>query len=262
MNFCLDKYLNEGEGKPAISFEESNKVNALAFSKCAKERGITAACIFDNTNPAERFNLIKDFEKGNINILISIGVLSIGFDSPIATTAICRRPTKSLSLYIQQVGRVLRTMPDKEHAIILDFVGHFDKHGLPCEIRKYDFLEQEELEGVGDPIMKVCPSCNSVVHAATKKCPDCGYIFEFNYRELLNLKGDMELVPTDPLTPENLVKVLIEIADIKGYNKNWINYRLKDWGGRSSLPTLAEICRYAKISSRFKSTRSYSKNRS
>ena len=75
-----------------------------------KLEGIPSACITQDTNLIERRNNIENFknEKSDLNIIINFGVLTAGFDAPKANVAIIGRPTQSVTLYSQMVGRVTR----------------------------------------------------------------------------------------------------------------------------------------------------------
>ncbi|MFN4244505.1 MAG: DEAD/DEAH box helicase, partial [Tepidisphaerales bacterium] len=87
-----------------------------------------------------RKQLVRDFGRGIIQVLTSVDVISEGFDVPGIVGAILLRPTQSLGLYLQQVGRALRTAPGKEAAIILDHVGNSQRHGLPDDPREWSLL--------------------------------------------------------------------------------------------------------------------------
>ena len=100
------------------SKNEKNKIIVFASSvKTAKKiytvlkfEGILSACVTQDTNLIERRNSIESFknEKSNLNIIINYGVLTTGFDAPKANIAIIGRPTQSVTLYSQMVGRVTR----------------------------------------------------------------------------------------------------------------------------------------------------------
>ena len=77
----------------------------------------------------DRKTLIDNFKDGKVQILVSIDVVSEGFDVEGCYVAILLRPTQSEALYIQQVGRVLRPEPNKV-AIVLDHVGNTKRHGF------------------------------------------------------------------------------------------------------------------------------------
>ena len=86
--------------------------------------GHKSAVISSENSKEERNQIVDDFRSGRIKLLVSVDIISEGFDVPECGAVILLRPTKSLSLYMQQVGRALRTSPGKKEAIILDHAGN------------------------------------------------------------------------------------------------------------------------------------------
>jgi superfamily II DNA or RNA helicase len=95
------------------------------FSSLATARAIgPSAAVITGTTPIEDRKLIyKQFEVGELRVIVNCMVLTEGFDAPWADCAVIARPTKSPSLYQQMVGRVLRTWPGKAEALVLDVTG-------------------------------------------------------------------------------------------------------------------------------------------
>lgn len=95
-------------------------------------------CMIDGTTPAEERNrLIDEFKAGTIQVIVNVNIFSEGFDCPDIEFIQLARPTKSLSLYLQQVGRALRISPNKDHSIILDNVGLYNRFGTPMANRHW-----------------------------------------------------------------------------------------------------------------------------
>lgn len=114
------------------------------------DAGIKAAHLDAKTAPEERQGILKAFKEGRIKIVSNVGILTEGFDFPDMQFVQLARPTKSLSLFLQMVGRVTR--PDnaaisaattdeerrvllaaskKPYGIVLDNAGLYREHGLP-----------------------------------------------------------------------------------------------------------------------------------
>lgn len=94
-----------------------------------RRAGVSAAHIDGETPRDEREKLLKRFAEGKILVLSNVEIVSEGFDVPTIECVQLLRPTKSLSLYIQQVGRCLRPVPGKEYGIVLDNAGCWLEHG-------------------------------------------------------------------------------------------------------------------------------------
>ena len=93
------------------------------------KRGIACGVIFGDTPPTERAKIIADFKAQKLRALCSMGVLTTGFNARHVDLIAIARPTKSVGLYIQIVGRGTRLHPDKTDCLILDFGGNITRHG-------------------------------------------------------------------------------------------------------------------------------------
>lgn len=87
------------------------------------QRGVTSAVIIGETETDERTKLLNEFRAGQIRFLFTRDVLSEGLDVPEVNTVLFLRPTESLTVFLQQLGRGLRHAPEKDCLTVLDFVG-------------------------------------------------------------------------------------------------------------------------------------------
>lgn len=85
--------------------------------------------VHSGTKPAERKEIIDGFKSGKIKVVVNVNILSVGFDHPGLDAIITARPTMSIAIYYQQIGRGVRIKPDKKDCIIVDLSGNFDKFG-------------------------------------------------------------------------------------------------------------------------------------
>ena len=110
-NMIIEKAIEENKGvKNKIIIFAGSLDSANHIDKILKMEGIICALITGETNLSERRNnieLFKDSTSG-LNIIINYGVLTTGFDAPKANIAIIGRPTQSVTLYSQMIGRVMR----------------------------------------------------------------------------------------------------------------------------------------------------------
>ncbi len=136
-----------------------------------RSRGISCETVEGNTPKAERDSILRRYRDGQIRCLTNVNVLSTGFDYPGIDLVALMRPTKSASLYVQQVGRCLRLAPDKEDALVLDFAG------VVRTLGPVDAIDPYKPAGSGDAPVRECPDCGELVHISRRECPDCGYEF-------------------------------------------------------------------------------------
>jgi superfamily II DNA or RNA helicase len=157
--------------------------------------GIRAAAVSGSTPAEQRRRLIAGLGTGEVEVLTSCMIISEGTDIPSVGGAILMRPTASLSLYLQMVGRALRPAPGKGEAVILDHVGNAHRHGLPTDEREWNLAGRRKREGVSIPI-KDCPLCFCSCPSAAQQCPDCGHLFLSEERDekrrgLQQLEGEL-----------------------------------------------------------------------
>ena len=139
------------KGKKGIIYAIDRK-HAANITELYSVNGVKA-CMIDGTTPAaERQELIESFKAGGIEVIVNVNIFSEGFDCPDIEFIQLARPTKSLALYLQQVGRALRTSPNKTSSIILDNVGLYNRFGTPMANRRwhYHFIGHDEGEGYND----------------------------------------------------------------------------------------------------------------
>ena len=218
------------------------------------QSGIPASHIDANTPKAEREEIIQKFRDGEILVLCNVDILGEGFDVPDCTAVMMLRPTKSLSLYIQQAMRPMRYRPNK-HAVILDHVGNTLEHGLPSMERSWTLekKKRKRKEEEAFPILTcdvasggcgmVYPRDDIEMHVEDKvrwwECSNCGHI---NKTEM---NADKKVVDIDLKKIERgeiqkqfyknrnwrqatSYKELQEIGKAKGYKASWSAFKAKE----------------------------------
>ena len=148
--------------------------HATDIAAIVKRHGITCATIFGDTPSHERDQIVRDFKAGHIRCLASMGVLTTGFNAPAVDLIAMLRPTQSTGLYIQIMGRGMRNAPGKKDCLVLDFAGNVARHGPVDRVNPKKPRKPSE---DGEAPVKTCPECDSIVFAALKECPDCGYVW-------------------------------------------------------------------------------------
>ena len=136
------------------------------------DAGIPAAVMLSDTLPDERAKAIESFGNGTLRVLVNVAVATEGFDLPDASCVVITRPTMSLALYLQMVGRGLRPKPDGGDCLILDLAGNAELHGLPEDERQWS-LEPRGSHPSGDAPVIRCENCDALSPAASHVCVFC-----------------------------------------------------------------------------------------
>ena len=196
--------------------------------------GVPAIALSSKTPEAERWKYLGMFERGEVLQLVNCDLFGEGFDVPACSCVSFVRPTKSYGLFVQQIGRPLRTHDDKPYAWIFDHVGNLEEHGLP-DLGLPWTLDRGEKKSKRknntDSAIKLTtctnPDCLSDYVLPNSHCPWCGAAYEVAIRKPLKVV-DGELVE---LTEEELSQLRYKHSNImmdaskfesnisKGYNK-------------------------------------------
>lgn len=145
-----ESYEKFAKGKQGIIYA-INKRHAAKIAELYSSHGVSAVAIDCDTPKEVRQDLIHAFKEGSMQVLVNVDIFTEGFDCPSVSFIQLARPTKSLALYIQQVGRGLRIVEGKEKTIIIDNVGLYNYFGLPDANRmwQYHFNGHDDVEHKG-----------------------------------------------------------------------------------------------------------------
>lgn len=239
---AVKHYKKLSDGKPAIAFCAS-VAHAQHVAEQFKASGYSATSIDGSMDDSARKQAIADLGNGRLQILSSCDIVSEGTDIPVVQTAILLRPTQSLGLYLQQVGRALRPAPGKDRALILDHVGNCLRHGLPDDQREWtlDGLPKTfraANDNEPDVTVKQCEKCFAVFKPSLV-CPACGHVHAPKAREIQQNDGELEEVDANLLRQQQRHEVgkartleqLIEVAKRRGYKIGWAH---QIWRARQS----------------------------
>ena len=239
----IDNYRKLADGKQAICY--CTTINhSRAMEQAFNAAGIDARHIDGTTHKAERDRIIELFRDGQIDILCNVDLISEGFDVPDCECAILLRPTKSLTLYIQQSMRCMRYKPGKR-AIIIDHVGNYARFGLPDEHREWKLDSKRETKKTDkekDLDIKCCTNCFKVFTVKDETgmrrtcCPFCGFEFPKSSREIKEEKQTVltkiEGFVLDYDSPDDCssYQELLMYAKRKGYKQGWAYFQAKRRG--------------------------------
>lgn len=234
----IEHYKNFAGNTQAICYCASvkhSKETAQAF----RNAGIDAVHIDGDTPQAERDDIIGKFRTGEIDILCNVDLISEGFDVPDCGCTIMLRPTKSLTLYIQQAMRCMRYRPGKT-AVIIDHVGNYARFGMPDDDREWtlDKKPKTQKKQAKEPVEALqCPKCYAVIPANSRLncCPYCGTEFPKKIKQMQEAEAELTEIKgftIDYSKPDDCGSYaeLLSLAEKKGYKKGWAYYQAKARG--------------------------------
>lgn len=241
---AVQHYAKHALGKRAAVFT-SSRAHAEHVATEFRSQGHNFVVVDGTLDDIERDRRISDLSAHKIDGIVTVDLISEGFDLPAIECAISLRPTKSISLWIQQLGRVLRPAPGKDHAIILDHVGNavLQGLGLPDDDREWSLegmvrkgkkkKAEEEEDGPTQ-----CEKCFHVWRPrpnSPKTCPDCGFTPEAQARGIEVIEGELEEIDVNAIRIErrkrmSACKTLEDyqaLAKELGYKQGWARVQME-----------------------------------
>lgn len=219
------------ERRAWLVFEASTK-SAKAMVKRLNEWGIPSGLVLGETPAGERTATIAAYRAGRLRCLVNVAALTTGFDVQEVDMLVMRRATKSLGLFVQMTGRLLRTIggniqasiaAGKPDGLVVDFAGNCVTHGpldllrpraTPCSLVSCDHCGKRNAGAAArcwscdEPMTKLCPACLEPVEKGVMDCPTCGHDMRAGPREeskgpkLLDAPSGAALISSYRPTPE------------------------------------------------------------
>lgn len=225
---AIEHYRKYATGQPGIVFCVTIK-HAQDVANEFNLAGIPAKCIDGTIDYQTRKKIIAGLGV-EYKILTSCEIVSEGTDIPAVSVAILLRPTLSLGLYLQQVGRCLRPYPGKDYAIVLDHVGNCHRHGLPDDEREWSLDSTKRTRKSVEEKVKIrtCSKCYTVFNPTKTQCPNCNETYEtldkipeIEEGELEEVKKEEQINKRKMIAQAKDLKTLQEVGRKLGYNPGW-----------------------------------------
>lgn len=243
---AVDHYQRLAPGKRAVVFCVT-VAHAKHVADAFNAAGIPAAAIDGSMAKDARAGVITDLERGDIMVMTSCAVVSEGFDLPAIEVAISLRPTGSLSLWLQQIGRVLRPAPGKTHAIIIDHAGNTERHGFADDPREWSLDAKKRKPATIKT--RTCPDCYAI-HQPAPVCPECGHVYQAQQQRagpeerdgiLAEIDREAARAAKEAAKREWVQEIraittragLEDFARKRGYKRGWVDHYIKSqvkWG--------------------------------
>jgi superfamily II DNA or RNA helicase len=232
----VDTWIDRGRGRPTLLFAV-DCAHAKHLQQKFIEAGVASGYIDAYTDADERKEIARQFHAGEVEIVCNVGCLTTGIDWDVRCIVLAR-PTKSEILFVQMVGRGLRTADGKDDCLVLD---HSDNHvrlGFVTDIY-HDKLDGGRERQKAEPkpkeaLPKKCPKCTFLKPPKLLICPACGFkpepkcqvvhkdgeLVEFTSRSAQKPIGNIERI--------DFYRELKHVAVARGYKPGWIAYKFKE----------------------------------
>jgi DNA repair protein RadD len=230
-------------GKRAIVYGVDRR-HSMMLAERFIERGHKAAHVDGDTPKDERRAMIKALATGKLHVITNCGLISEGLDVPAIEAVLLARPTQSLALYLQQVGRALRLAPGKDRAFILDCAGNLYRHGMPDAERQWslDGKPRRQREPGDMPRLRHCEHCEAINPPKAPTCTACGADLKPTPHEQREIEAELRRIEhlrdIGALRTMRYNEVLEwagsddaklhQVAAARGYRPGWVWHRKQD----------------------------------
>lgn len=241
---AVKSYRQFANGKTAIAFCVNLK-HARDTADVFNAAGIKAEVIDGTMDDGERTEIVERVRTSRTQILVSCELVGEGFDAPAVGAAILLRPTASLGLHLQQLGRCLRPKSDKSGAVILDHVGNCVRHGLAEEQRDWSLEGASSKRRKPESALETrrCERCFAVFTGTI--CPQCQTVRESKQREIEIREGELAKIEAAKLMKHR--QQIVEnskcrsLADFQALAKKrgwrsgwaWNRWKISRWNTRA-----------------------------
>jgi DNA repair protein RadD len=229
-------WIERGQDRPTLCFAV-DRAHAKHLQQRFLEAGVGTGYVDAYSEISERKEIARQFHAGEIKVVCNVGCLTIGIDWDVRCI-ILARPTKSEILYVQMIGRGLRTADGKDDCLILDHSDNTLRLGFVTDIH-HDALDDGKPRQKAEPrateaLPKKCPKCAYLKAPKLLICPACGFkpepkcqvvhkdgeLVEFTSRSARKPIGDIERI--------EFYQQLKHFAVDRGYKPGWIAYKFKE----------------------------------
>ena len=174
----VETWKQRAQGLPTLVFAV-NRAHAAQLVQQFADAGVRMGYCDAHTDIIERQFLFTQMARGDIAGIVNIGTLTTGVDADVRCVVLAR-PTKSEMLFVQMIGRGLRTAPGKSEALILDHADNHFRMGFVTDIHHDRLLSGREKQHAtkqdkGEPTPKACGSCGTLKPPKVHACPSCGF---------------------------------------------------------------------------------------
>jgi superfamily II DNA or RNA helicase len=233
-------WLAKGENRPTLCFAV-DRAHAQALQAQFKAVGVPCGYVDAHTPKEEREAVRKQFASGALKVVCNVGVLTTGVDWDVRCI-ILARPTKSEMLYVQIIGRGLRTALGKQDCLILDHSDTTLRLGFVTDIH-HDRLDDGSMSDpakrkpTDEPLPKECPKCSMLRPPRVSTCPACGFKptrqsdVDVQAGELIELDARRKAKNNREATWPEKVAFIAELrcyAQATGKKEGWVAHSYKD----------------------------------
>lgn len=194
----LQELVNAGSNRKSWLIFSSGIKHANNIADMLTSFGVDCAAVHSKQKAEYNDQAIKAFKAGSLRSIVNFSKLTTGFNHPDIDLIGDFRPTMSIPLHIQKLGRGTRPAPGKENCLVLDFGRNVPRLGPIND----PVIPKKKGEKTGDVPVKICDHCGAYNHCSVRICCNCGEEFQFKIKIVAKpgtdaiLRSDLPVVET------------------------------------------------------------------
>jgi DNA repair protein RadD len=236
----VETWLKRSEGRSTFCFCV-NRRHAQHIAERFLEANVATEYMDGTTSREDRGAIFDRFRSGETRIICNVGVLTTGVDLDVRCI-IDAKPTKSRILFVQTIGRGLRTAEGKDHLLVLDHAGNHLRLGTVTDIGQDHLDDGSERQSTGsrareraEPLPMLCEVCRAVVPRTARSCSCCDAPIQAR-TEVESVDGELielfsrrrgEKAP-DIAEKGAFFSELKGYATLRGYNDGWASHKYRE----------------------------------
>jgi superfamily II DNA or RNA helicase len=231
-----DNWARIAPGKQTICFAVNRK-HSKALCREFQSKGVSAEFLDSYSDDEHRADVLRRLESGDIQVLMNVGLFTEGFDYPGVECIILARPTKSMGLYRQMVGRGLRPAPGKSEVLVIDhgrcvfqlgFVEDPVYWSLDGKLPAY----KKKVVRKKEKTVMECDECRNLFTG--RRCPQCGLEVQDWGKKIEAAEAELVEVGKNKKTKpsmeekERFYGMLEHYRRKKGYKPGWVSWKYRE----------------------------------
>jgi superfamily II DNA or RNA helicase len=258
---AVDNWLRLASDRHTITFAV-DIAHCEALADRFRHIGVKAAALHTGMDQSERDTVVHAFKAQKIQVLVNVSIASYGFDAPSVSCIQACRPTKSIVLHLQMIGRGMRPKPDGGSCLMLDHAGNVQNLGMADDLYRwtldegkaaaYNWSRDERSNEKDESQPHTCEQCGHIFQRQ-RICPKCGWRVPFSKRDVDTI--DADLVPIGRVKVQRLPEgwpshevfygMLRFHGEQKKYSPMWAVHKFEekakcrppaDWNNHAKVP--------------------------
>jgi DNA repair protein RadD len=232
----VQTWKQRANGAPTLVFAV-DLAHAETLQRQFAAAGVAMGYCDASVDLVERQHLFRQMARGDIAGIVNVGTLTTGVDADVRCVVMAR-PTKSEMLFVQCIGRGLRTAPGKDHCLILDHADNHARLGFVTTIGYDELLKgkdkpEPKAKEKGENLPRECPSCGAIKQRGP--CPACGFEparqseIEYEEGQLIEIAPKAAKEPAVTMQDKGAFYAeLLWLARERGYSKGWAAHKYRE----------------------------------